>query len=65
MTESHFRAIMKELIDENPFAAEPLLRSVDMSSPQTLPTVAVTWEARPRLLINPEFVRRNCRNDDT
>ncbi len=54
------RALVGELIDENPFAIRALLKIVAIEFTGAVPTLAVTCEVRPRLLINLGFVRKHC-----
>ena len=54
------RALIGELIDENPFAIRALLKIVAIEFADAVPTLAVTCEDRPRLLINLAFVREHC-----
>jgi predicted metal-dependent peptidase len=63
MNERRFRSILAELIDENPFAIRALLRIVAVEFTEAVPTLAVTCEERPRLLVNLEFVHEHCRSD--
>ena len=55
------RGLLQELIDENPFAIRAVLKILSVEFTETVPTLAVTAEARPRLLINLGFVQRQCR----
>ena len=55
------RGLLAELIDENPFAIRAVLKILAVEFTDTVPTLAVTNEARPRLLINLDFVREHCR----
>lgn len=63
MTESHFRAILAEMIDENPLACRALLRLADLEFTDQVDTLAVTLAAQPRLLVNLGFVRQHCRDE--
>lgn len=63
-TEERFRRLLLELVDENPFAIRALLKILDTVFTTAVPTLAVTCEDRPRLLVNPDFVRANCATDD-
>jgi hypothetical protein len=54
------RGLVGELIDENPFAIRAVLKIVAIEFTDAVPTLAVTCEPRPRLLINLAFVRRHC-----
>ncbi len=58
-----FRAILAELIDENPFAIRAVLRILGVEFTADVPTLAVTCEERPRLLVNLDFVGEHCRTD--
>ena len=64
MNEQRFRAILRELIDENPFAIRAVLKILELCFTDAVPTLAVTCEARPRLLVNPGFVARHCASDE-
>ena len=55
------RGLLQELIDENPFAIRAVLKILAIEFTDTVPTLAVTNEERPRLLINLGFVREHCR----
>lgn len=55
------RGLLAELIDENPFAIRAVLKILSVEFTDTVPTLAVTVEDRPRLLINLSFVREHCR----
>ena len=55
------RGLLRELIDENPFAIRAVLKILSVEFTDTVPTLAVTAEERPRLLINLEFVNEHCR----
>ena len=61
--EENFRAILYELIDENPFAVGPLLKILDISFTGSVKTLAVTCEARPVLKVNLSFVNDHCETD--
>ena len=63
MTAEEFRNIYRELIDENPLAIRAVLKVLDIEFTDTVPTLAVTCEARPRLLVNLAFVGEHCRTD--
>ncbi len=64
MNELRIRAILRELIDENPFAIRAVLKILDLCFTEAVSTLAVTCEARPRLLVNPGFVARHCATDE-
>ncbi|MHA7816148.1 MAG: hypothetical protein ACX93N_06705 [Pseudohaliea sp.] len=63
MKESAFRALLGAMIDENPLAVRALLRIVSVEFTDTVPTLAVTVEERPRLLVNLAFIARHCANE--
>ena len=63
MNERHFKAIVQELIDENPFACRALLKIVSVEFTDAVPTLAVTCDAEPRLLVNLAFVATHCRTE--
>lgn len=63
MNESRFRSILAELIDENPFAIRAVLRILGVEFTSDVPTLAVTCEERPRLLVNIDFVSDHCCSD--
>ena len=64
MNERYFLSIYHELIDENPFAARAVLKILDVTFSQSVPTLAVTCEDHPRLLVNLDFVSRHCRTEE-
>jgi hypothetical protein len=63
MNEQRFLALVRELIDENPFAIRAVLKILDIVFTISVPTLAVTIEERPRLLVNLDFVGAHCHND--
>lgn len=63
ISEKRFRVLVRELIDENPFAARAVLRIVSVTFTSKVPTLAVTLEDPPKLLVNLDFVRTNCHTD--
>ncbi len=63
ITEERFRDLVVELIDENPFAIRPVLKILDTVFTKAVPTLAVSCEDRPRLLVNLEFLNAHCRTD--
>jgi len=63
MNASGVRNLIRELIDENPLAIRAVLQIVAVEFTESVPTLAVTMETRPRLLINLEFMRRHCATD--
>jgi hypothetical protein len=60
MTPQRFRAICAELADENPFAVRAVLKVLRTEFTETVPTLAVTLDKRPRLLVNLKFVAEHC-----
>lgn len=60
MTPQRFRAICAELADENPFAVRAVLKVLRTEFTETVPTLAVTIDKRPRLLVNLKFVAEHC-----
>jgi hypothetical protein len=64
MNAERFQRLLDELIDENPFAIRAALKVLDVSFTESVPTLAVTCEERPRLLVNLKFVSRHCRSDE-
>jgi hypothetical protein len=63
MKEEQFKAIYRELIDENPFAIRAVLKVLCVQFTTAVPTLAVTVEERPRMLVNLDFVAAHCQND--
>ena len=63
MTARDFHNVYRELIDENPLAIRAVLKVLCVEFTDTVPTLAVTCEARPRLLVNLAFVRAHCRTE--
>lgn len=63
MTEQHFKAIVREVMDENPFAVRAVLKILDIEFTPAVKTLAVTCELKPRLLVNLDFVRSHCKNE--
>ncbi|HIK98173.1 MAG TPA: hypothetical protein EYG13_01350 [Dehalococcoidia bacterium] len=63
MNAEYFHALYQELIEENPFAVRAVLKVLQVEFTETVPTLAVTCETRPRLLVNLAFLRRHCRTD--
>lgn len=64
ITRERFRDLVVELIDENPYAIRPLLKILDVAFTTAVPTLAVTCEGRPRLLVNLDFLKKSCRTDE-
>jgi hypothetical protein len=64
MSPERLRGLVQELVDENPFAIRAVLRICEIRFSDQVPTLAVTCEDRPALLVNLDFVKKQCRNDD-
>lgn len=58
-----FRAIIGELIDENPLACRALLKILDIEFTEKVPTLAVTVTSPPRMLVNLSFIEKHCHNE--
>jgi len=58
-----FIHLLRELVEDNPFAIRPFLKLARVRFTDTVPTMAVTREAAPELLVNLGFVREHCRGD--
>ena len=56
--------LLAELVDENPFAIRAVLKILEVEFTERVPTMAVTREQRPRLLVNLAFVKEHCATDD-
>ena len=63
MNEQRFKNLLQELIDENPFAIRATLRILYTEFTEAVPTLAVTCEDRPKLLVNLAFVSKHCKKD--
>lgn len=63
MNADRLHAILTELIDENPFAIRAVLKSLGVEFTSDVPTLAVTCDERPTLLVNLGFVAEHCRSD--
>ena len=63
MNAEYFNALYQEIIEENPFAVRAVLKVLQVEFTETVPTLAVTCETRPRLLVNLAFLKRHCRTD--
>lgn len=64
MTEHDFRSVYRELIEENPLAVRAVLKILEVTFTRAVPTLAVTCDSRPRLLVNLDFVTEQCRTED-
>jgi len=63
MNQTILENLVLELIEENPFAVRTVLKLLRIEYTTTVPTLCVTMEERPRLLVNLDFVNKNCRSD--
>jgi hypothetical protein len=63
MKPDRFMHLVRELVEENPFAIRPFLKLARVRFTDTVPTMAVTREAGPELLVNMGFVRAHCHGD--
>lgn len=63
MKPDHFLALYRELIDENPFAVRAVLRILEVTFTDSIPTLAVSCEAQPRFMVNPDFVATHCKTE--
>lgn len=63
MNQAQFKAVLTELIDENPFAVRAVLRILNIEFTDRVDTLAVTVEAQPRLLVNLKFLKKHCRSE--
>lgn len=63
MNEQRFKDLLQELIDENPFAIRATLKLLHTEFTEAIPTLAVTCEDHPRLLVNLDFMSKHCKND--
>lgn len=63
MNQTIFENLVLELIEENPFAVRTVLKLLRIEYTTAVPTLCVTMEERPCLLVNLDFVNKNCRSD--
>lgn len=63
MTPIHFEHLLRELVDENPFALRAVLRILHVEFTPEIPTLAVTCEAQPRLLVNLDFLAQHAHTE--
>jgi len=63
MTPERFHDILLELLDENPFAVRSVLKLLRTEYTDAVPTLAITCEAQPSLLVNLDFISRTCTSD--
>jgi hypothetical protein len=64
MTQDHFLALYRELIDDNPFAVRAVLQILQVSFTESVPTLAVSCETQPRFLVNLDFIARHCHSEN-
>lgn len=64
MNPTLFKVLLRELIDENPFALRAVLKLLDIEFTDQVSTLAVTREDQPRLLVNLSFVREHCSTEE-
>jgi hypothetical protein len=64
LREEDFRAVMMELMDENPFAVRSVLRILEIRFTEQVKTLAVTCEERPVFKVNLKFVNQHCHTDE-
>ena len=63
MNPNLFHALLQELIDENPFAIRAALRILRVEFTDDVPTLAVTCEAKPRLLVSLGFLSAHAKTE--
>ena len=63
MKPDRFMHLVRELVEENPFAIRPFLKVARVRFTDAVPTLAVTCEAAPELLVNLAFLQAHCRGD--
>ncbi len=63
-TEDRIDSVLFELIEENPLAVRPVLKILGKRLTDEVPTLAVTLEDPPELLINPAFIEEHCKTDE-
>ena len=63
MNATEFQNIYRELIEENPLAVRAVLKVLRIEFTDTVPTLAMTCERQPRLLVNLAFVREHCETE--
>jgi len=63
VTPERFESLVRELVDENPFAIRPFLKVARLRFTAEVPTLAVSREAAPELLVNLAFLEEHCRGD--
>jgi predicted metal-dependent peptidase len=63
MKAAHFESLLQELIDENPFAIRAALQILKVEYTSAISTLAVTCEAKPRMLVNLGFLARHAHTE--
>jgi hypothetical protein len=63
MTPTEFHNLYLELIEENPLAVRAVLKVLRIEYTESVPTLAITCERQPRLLVNLAFVTEHCRDE--
>lgn len=63
LDETLFHAVLEEMITENPLAVRGALRILSTEFTDKVPTLAVTLEENPRLLVNLDFMREHCETE--
>jgi predicted metal-dependent peptidase len=63
MKAAHFESLLQELIDENPFAIRAALQILKVEFTEAVATLAVTCEAKPRMLVNLGFLARHAHTE--
>ena len=63
MTPLLFESLLQELVDENPFAIRAALRILKVQYTDDIPTLAVTCQARPSLLVNLAFLGKHAKTE--
>ena len=63
MKPDRFLHLLRELVEDNPFAIRPFLKLARVRFTDSVPTMAVTREAAPELLVNLGFVDAHCHGD--
>jgi hypothetical protein len=63
VNEKTFRNLLLELVEENPLAIRAVLKILDVEFSGEVPSLCVTCEERPRLVVNLDFINQNCRSD--
>ncbi|MBM4220581.1 MAG: hypothetical protein FJ170_01390 [Gammaproteobacteria bacterium] len=63
MNAEQFRATLRELVEENPFAIRAVLKILHTEFTDSVPTLAVSCEEQPRLLVNLRFIATYCDSD--